>query len=380
MPRRWARSLPFADKHLDRWLVAYLRHLAATQVDRLWRRARGTRHLIFALCDHFEPLWRGADPRRAEARVRAWRRRYPILAQAYRDADGRQPRHSFFYPGEEYRTELFELLEPLCKSGLGEVELHLHHDGDDERSLRRSLAGHVATFARHGHLSRGEDGRPRYAFIHGNWALANARPDGRWCGVDAELPLLFDTGCYADFTFPAVPDPSQPSVVNRIYWPTGDLGARRAHDRGERARVGAAHRDRILLVQGPLAIARRHPGYTPRLDYGALTAHDPATPERVATWVAQSISIAGRPEWVFVKTHSHGAPEAQADSLLGRGGRALHDALARYNDGRRWRLHYVSARELYNIAMAAMAGKSGNPGDYRDFVLPPPPVARPQGM
>ena len=46
----------------------------------------------------------------------------------------------------------------------------------------------------------------RYAFIHGNWCLANARKDRRWCWVDEELPLLFDTGCYADYTFPSAPE------------------------------------------------------------------------------------------------------------------------------------------------------------------------------
>ena len=35
-------------------------------------------------------------------------------------------------------------------------------------------------------------------------------------------------------------------------------------------------------------------------------------------------------------------------------------------------LHYVSAREAYNIVKAAEAGMQGNPGDYRDFHLPPP--------
>ncbi|MFT6770581.1 MAG: hypothetical protein ACJARU_000781, partial [Congregibacter sp.] len=35
-------------------------------------------------------------------------------------------------------------------------------------------------------------------------------------------------------------------------------------------------------------------------------------------------------------------------------------------------LHYVSSREMYNIAKAAEAGNSGNPNDYRDFVLPKP--------
>jgi hypothetical protein len=46
-----------------------------------------------------------------------------------------------------------------------------------------------------------------------------------------------------------------------------------------------------------------------------------------------------------------------------------------YNDGRDYVLHYVTARETYNIIKAAEAGKTGNPGDYRDFILPPPPGA-----
>ena len=63
-------------------------------------------------------------------------------------------------------------------------------------------------------------------------------------------------------------------------------------------------------------------------------------------------------------------------SLLGDGGRSLHRALAeRYNDGRDWVLHYVTAREMFNIAVAAIEGRTGNPNDYRDHTLPPPPVA-----
>ena len=94
------------------------------------------------------------------------------------------------------------------------------------------------------------------------------------------------------------------------------------------------------------------------------------------TWVRQDIHVAGRPEWVFVKVHTHGAPETQAASLLGEGGRAMHAELgARYNDGTRWRLHYVTAREMYNVAIAAMDGRDGDPGAYRDYVLPPPPAA-----
>ena len=33
----------------------------------------------------------------------------------------------------------------------------------------------------------------------------------------------------------------------------------------------------------------------------------------------------------------------------------------------------LTAREAYNIVKAAEAGRSGNPNDYRDFELAPPP-------
>jgi hypothetical protein len=77
-----------------------------------------------------------------------------------------------------------------------------------------------------------------------------------------------------------------------------------------------------------------------------------------------------------VKLHTHGAPDKEGASLLGDGGHALHRILTtQYNDGKSWNLHSVTAREMYNIAMAAMDGRSGNPNDYRDHVLSPPPVA-----
>ncbi len=58
----------------------------------------------------------------------------------------------------------------------------------------------LSDFESHGVVPQ-RAGRPAWAFIHGNWALANGRPDGRWCGVDDELALLHELGCYADFTF-----------------------------------------------------------------------------------------------------------------------------------------------------------------------------------
>lgn len=361
-------------KNLQNWLGGY----AGSALRRAWRRpAPGkVRHLLFALCDHYEPLWRGASPEQGRARVAAWRERYAEALGDFRDAEGRPPRHTFFFPGEQYHPDYLEPLADLARRGLGEVEVHLHHDRDTADGLRRSLARALEDFGRHGHISVDAAARPRWAFIHGNWCLANSRRDGRRCGVDEELQVLFDAGCYADFTFPSAPDESQPGIVNQIYWPTGDLRRRRAHHRGVRARVGDVRQDRLLMIQGPLALAWRPGRMAVRIEASALQAGDPPTASRVDTWVKQDVQVEGQPAWTFVKVHTHGAPEANAASLLGPEGRALHEHLrARYNDGTRWRLHYVTAREMFNIAIAAMEGATGDPGAYRDHLVAPPPVA-----
>ena len=361
------------EKNMHLWLGGFLAH----RLRRLSRPYRGRRHLLFALCDHYEPLWGKASEEVGNARVQAWLDHYPKLAQSYRDADGCHPRHSFFFPGEEYRPFFLDSLAKLAGLGLGEVELHLHHDNDSAENLRPLIASYLQTYAEHGHLSRDADGRPRYAFIHGNWSLANGRPDGRWCGVDSEMQLLFETGCYADLTYPAAPDPCQPHIVNQIYWPLGDLSARRAYDGAyEPARVGHRKSDRLLMIQGPLAMTLKRAKMPLRLENGHITGVDPGSPARVRCWVDQDIHIMGRPDWVFVKVYTHAAPEQTANSYLHEGGHLLHRELtSRYNDGERFVLHYVSAREMHNIALAAMDGKTGNPNDYRDYVLAPPPAA-----
>jgi hypothetical protein len=378
MSRMRAALQYLGSKHLENWVGSYF----LQRLSRLGQLApSGRRHLLFAVCDHYEPLWahdgrwQTVPHEVGVARVARWEDGYPRLARRYRDADGYQPRHSFFFPLEQYHEDFLEPLARLARLGLGEVEVHLHHDGDDEQSLRSQIDEGLQLLAQHGHLSRAESGLLQYAFIHGDWALANGRPDGQACGVDAELPLLFDSGCYADFTFPAAPSACQPGIINQIYWPTGDLRRRRAYDKGERARVGVRKRDRILMIQGPLALTVRTRGIPLQIENSDITGHFPAASSRVHTWVSQNIHVVGRPEWVFVKVHTHGAPQDTADSLLGSGGEALHRILAdSYNDGEQWQLHYVTAREMYNIAVAAMDGRSGRPGDYRDYVLAPPPV------
>jgi hypothetical protein len=64
------------------------------------------------------------------------------------------------------------------------------------------------------------------------------------------------------------------------------------------------------------------------------------------------------------------------DILLGKAVDDMYSYLEQnYNDGSRYVLHYVTAREMFNIVKAAEAGHSGNPNDYRDYLLQPPPYS-----
>ena len=129
-----------------------------------------------------------------------------------------------------------------------------------------------------------------------------------------------------------------------------------------------------MMIQGPLALrwdARQY-GLIPRVDSGTLDAgrHNRPTLGRFRRWAQVGVCVADCPRWVFVKVHSHGAKEASADVLLGDEMHRFHEEVQRaFNDGTRYRLHYVTARELYNIAKAAEQGASGNPGLYRDYSI-----------
>jgi len=381
-------------------------------------------HVMLAVCDHFEPL----SPRKSRStdvgrqRVARWACEYPRLAEPFRDADGHPPRHTFFFPAEDCCDDFLTPLAELTAAGLGEVEIHLHHSDDTPDSLHTKLMAFRDRLRNdYGLLGSDPRGRPRYAFIHGNWALCNSLPNGDWCGVNEELGVLAATGCYADFTFPAVPSPAQPHMVNCIYRAADRPGRPRGHDRGTEVRAfkrgmrnaecgtqkaECRTRERImgegevrngkygawqaapvhgqpsglLLIPGPLALNWRWRkwGLLPRIEHADVSAACPPTPARLALWLRQHIHVRGRPEWIFVKLHTHGCIEANTEVLLGQPMRDLHATLARVcrpEDG--CCLHYVTAREMANIVFAAEAGITGNPGGSRNaFVSPPPRTAR----
>ena len=353
------------EKQLHRWVGPWLRDRAS----RSRTERRSITDVLLCVCDHHEPLWGNVDLARGLERAERWRSEYPKLCEGLADAGGRGPRHTFFYPGDQYDPRLLEVLADLARAGHGEFEVHLHHEDDTEDSLRRTLEEALANFMRHGLLPVVE-GTPRWAFIHGNWCLANAREDGRMCGVDNELPLLWSLGCRADFTFPSAPDESQPAWVNAIAQGVGNLARRRSYEGAEPVRVGTPRDASMLLVQGPLALALRPRARGLRIENGDLQGNDPPTLSRFRTWLEQHVHVRGRPEWCFVKVHTHGAPEKNAFAMLGEPTRRFHEEILAECSNRGIRLHYVSARELVNVAEAAMRGEGGDPRRFFDVGTP----------
>jgi hypothetical protein len=353
-------------KTIDRIVLGNLR--------RRRERFEGTRHVFFCFVDHFEPLWAGADRDTGIARVEAWHQKYPALVDRFRDNGGRPPRHNFFYPEEEYIPECLDMLADLNRRDFGDVEIHLHHDGDTSEGLRQKLLSFKETLRdRHGLLHDDpQTGAPVYAFIHGNWALDNSGLDGRWCGVNDELIVLRETGCYADFTYPSAPHRTQPPATNRIYYATDDPHEPRSHFRGTDAAYGKHTPGDLLMVNGPLTLnwARRKRGIFPSIENGDITGSYPATQDRVDLWIRTAVAVRGWPNWVFVKIHTHGTQEANSAYLLSDRGASMYEhLLRRYNDGERYVVHFSTPWEIYRCVKALERGDQTEIRDIEKFTM-----------
>lgn len=361
------------------------------------RMREGQRHLLVCIADHFEPFNRtilpdgqitgGVSAAKAQALVADWCNAYQGALARFRDADGCMPRHTFFYPWDEYEPGCLDRLGAFCQVGYGEVEIHLHHRNDTEEGFRDKLTRCRDTYVeQHGLLGRRKSvGReehrtgPAYAFVHGNWCLCNGRSDGDWCGVDRELAILSDTGCYADLTFPSAPSPTQPRRVNTLYYGVDPLPGQR----GPRAlrpvlcgESAVADESAVMMIPGPLGLnwEVRKQGIIPRFENGELSGVNPATGDRLRLWQRIGVHVRGRPDWTVVKLHTHGALSRNQPSLFGPKMVEFHRLLSETCTGgsQDWCLHYVTARELFNIIKAAERGCDGLPGEYRNFVIGAP--------
>ncbi len=120
---------------MHRWLAGWARDRARKA---LVVRPEGERHLLVAICDHFEPLHGRVPHPVGLARVRAWREELSeTSASRFRDSERAvRPNHATrsSFPGEEFTPALprsltwFELASR--RGSTGGSRGYLHHDGD----------------------------------------------------------------------------------------------------------------------------------------------------------------------------------------------------------------------------------------------------------
>jgi hypothetical protein len=321
--------------------------------------------ILVMVADHYEPARRDGDSAAIES-VRTWCSAYEAIAAQHRDSDGRPPQHTWFYRYDYPNPGCVQTLSESVFRGFGEVEFHLHHGHDSHESLVATLEKGIAWFSRFGAMLTAEE-HPRQAFgyVAGNSALDNGAGDDGLSGCNTEIRALRDIGCFADFTFSSLGSRAQPRTTNSIYYATED-GQPKSYDTGARVEVGRPPSGDLMIFQGPTAFDWRHG----RIDDGSVENSSPPHPRRLAAWLKANVHVHGRPEWVFVKLHTH-AMQNRA-SFLSPACDATFAAMEQWWTQPPFRLHYVTAREAYNIVKAAEAGHSGNPDDYRDFVVPPP--------
>lgn len=336
-------------RHFDKWIGSYY---FPSEANPKCTFDDEPMDFYIAVCDHYEPQRGNAPKDVAVSLVQRWLDEYPKLFEQFRDADGRPPQHTFFFPQDEYQPEYLDLLKELCEAGFGDVDVHLHHDHDTPESLAEKLDEFRQTlYHRHGLLRKDSaTGEIVYGFIHGNWALCNSRPDGRWCGVDQELTVLRETGCYADFTMPSAPSPTQTSTINSIYYAQDIPGQCKSHDKGIRSVVGRfAPKESLLMIQGPLVPdwQRAKFGVIPRIENGDITDGRPANWSRFQLWQQAHVHVHGAPRHSFIKLHTHGCKEGNIETWLGPEMQRFHAELAEQSARNpNFRYHYVSAWEM----------------------------------
>jgi hypothetical protein len=332
------------------WLLPYLR-------DRLRKKMRSgkPKRAWVAITDHYEPLGMGASVETALGRVAQWREKWPRIADdAPRDAAGQRPQYSFFYPQEEYRRDLLDGIAEIVRLGVGDVEVHLHHDKEQrERFIQK-----VTEFCRrltddHG-LLRQRNGKTVFGFIHGNWALDNSRPDGKLCGLNGEIRLLRDLGCYADFTMPSLPSATQGRVINQIYWCTNNADNRpKSFDRGIEASIGGGTQGDLLMITGPVGV-RFNGRLKPRIETGEIAGYDMPTPARAKQWFDLAPTIG---DDLFVKLYTHGAPARNLEPLLNGGLAEMYRLIAEEAGRRGIELHWATAWQMYQAANTLIEGR-----------------------
>lgn len=211
-----------------------------------------------------------------------------------------------------------EVIRPLVELDQHEIHLHVHHEfwtrnesNFDNPVSRWVNANSTAAmdkarldsfFARCKEVIGNEIGKSfdRWAFVHGNWALAASDP--LICTIDNELSMIMRHGGFGDFSFPAGRGYCDPKLL--APFTCLPLDRARAYDdpasdpRPVEAGTGTLQPDRFFIWNSPIKARYSSIDY-----YSEPNRELFKTPDRLlAEWFKGSVSFGGD---LFIKTHAH---------------------------------------------------------------------------
>ena len=226
---------------------------------------------------------------------------------------------------DEENTLSRNTIQALLKNRAYEMQVHVHHEGYTMSEklypqVREVLEGYTTPDRDEDRFEmalqlalkaiRSETGLPmkRWAFVHGNWALAASDPD--ICRIEGELEILARNGCYADFTFPAGRSHCNPEIDGPFA--VTPVSAERAFDApaaNAKALGEATHtlgKDRFMIWNSPV----KHPFSS--LDTYSRHAFEVfnEADATVLRWIEESPMLGST---LYVKTHAHSLYKAYWD-------------------------------------------------------------------
>lgn len=316
-------------------------------------------HVMFLIVDHHEP----GSGKKGIKISKDWCDAYKQNILGISDDYGNSIKYTWFYPYDHKNGAVLLNLNDLVFSGFGEIEFHWHHGNDTNETFNDKLKEALNWFNSYGCMTSGESGETsKFGFVHGNWALDNSG-ENKHCGVSLELDILNKHGCYADFTFSNL-SRSQPKKINSIYY-AKDTPQPKSYNTGVDSEVGKIG-EGLMIFEGPISCDWHDLSF----DSGQIEIDSPFKQHRTELWLKYAPTVKAKPNWLFVKVYTHGVQSK--DVILSKNFRNMFLSLKTFCKNRDFKLHFVTAREAYNIVTAAEKGEIGDPEIYRDYKIGKP--------
>ena len=109
---------------------------------------------------------------------------------------------------------------------------------------------------------------------------------------------------------------SNPINVNSIYYATDNPTKPKSYNVGIKVRRSNKKRGDLMIIQGPLYPAfKKERILGLRMEGVNINGRPPKTKRDIDLWVNTNVHVTGKNDWIFIKTHTHGATDS--DAVLG---------------------------------------------------------------